>query len=437
MKHKFVQKVVGEKQTKVDPPPERIISLPEAPKKPKDPPQESKPETIPEVVTKSRVETQKEPRVYTLRDVYTGRRILMKHIGIDVGTKNIVLAIKGGDGDPIFLREINGYYIYPNPTNFIRNMLSDDNKVRSDGTKRPARFIEFEDRKGLYVLGQDAQELAYSANDTLLRPMAHGGIAQDEDAMMVLASIVQGLLDMAENEVGKFTDQVHVTYCTTAKAVNADITNIDYHKQVIDLIIEGHETDAEITSSSIKESHAIVLKESPDGTGIGISWGAGTVTVSYCKWGTEVYSFCYVGAGDWIDLEVAKRHGYDPNNPRKKSKETPTTVCKEKESIDLSGGHPTGRLGFDIFAHYTQLINTVIDGIVTGFVDNEDQARIDGAINIYMAGGTSSPNGFCELVQKLLGEAEVPFDVADVNRCDNPLFSVAEGCLIAAETEAQ
>lgn len=370
-------------------------------------------------------------RILSLRDIYTGIRVDMAHIGIDIGTKNVILAARGND-ENIFLKEINGYYIYPRATKFIRNMLDDANKIRSDGTKRPARWIEFEDKEGIYVLGSDAEELAYSHNDTLLRPMAEGGITANEDAMMVLASIVQGLLEMAEKEVGKFKGDVKICYCTTAPAINK-ASNIDYHKQVVDLILEGYETDANLSSENIRESHAIVLKESSDATGIGISWGAGTVTVSYVKWGDEIYSFCWVGAGDWIDREVAMRHGYDPET-HKKSKETPTTVCRIKENIDLTPENtPTDRLGLDISLHYNQLIENVVVGIIDGFRQNEDKARIDDGINVYMAGGTSSPLGFPERVKAIFDEQKAPFEINDVVRCENPLYAVAEGCLIAAE----
>ena len=356
----------------------------------------------------------------------------MNALGIDIGTKNVVMAYNTDKGIA-FLREVNGFYVYPNPSKFVENMLDDKTKARSDGTKRSARWIKFEGNAGIYVLGQDAEELAYAHNDTLLRPMAHGGIAQEEDAMMVLATIVQGLLDMAENEVGKFTDEVKICYCTTAEAINGP-SNVDYHKQVIDLIIDGYESGAELLTSSIRESHAIVLKDSPDGTGIGISWGAGTVTVSYVLWGQEIYSFCWVGAGDWIDTEVARRHGYDPGHSRLRSKETPTTVCRAKEKIDLAA-NPETRLDIDISLHYKILVQNVVRGIVQGFVENENMARIDKPINVYMAGGTSCPNGFEQLVQSLFNEEEVPFEIAGVKKCKNPVLAVAEGCLMAAELQ--
>ena len=274
--------------------------------------------------------------------LYIGERVIMHHLGLDIGTKNIVISYNNGDKIS-HLRETNGYFIYPRSTKFIENMLSNQAIARSDGTKRAAKWIKMPN-DSICVLGADAEELAYAQNATMSRPMAEGSVTSDEESMTILASIVQGLLEMAENEFGKFDKQVNICYCTTAPAVNKEIS-MDYHRKVVDLIISGYETKAKINTSSITESHAIVLNESQDGTGIGISWGAGTVTVSYVKYGMEIYSFCWVGAGDWIDEQVASRHGFA--DKFKKSKETPTTIAKRKHSIDLPA-HPADRIEPDI-----------------------------------------------------------------------------------------
>lgn len=360
----------------------------------------------------------------------------MAQLGLDIGTKTIVVAFKDAAGKVGYISEVNGYWPFERATPFVENMLNDPNKIRADGTKRPARWLKLPDSDKLIVIGRDAEEFAFSKNDTLLRPMAEGGISPDEEAMTVLSSIVQGMINMAEHDIGNFGDELKICYCTTAPAINKD-SNVDYHQRVINLIIDGYETKAKKALHPIKESHAIVLNMSPDGTGVGISWGAGTVTVSYVKYGIEVYSFCWVGAGDWIDAQVAMRHGYNPEalKTRKSfAKETPTTVARRKVDVDLTPGkEPDDRLGLDICLHYDVLISQVIGGIVQGFVDHESQARIEEGINIYMAGGTSSPKGFVQRVSKKLDEQRLPFAVGEVKRADKPLFCVAEGCLKAAE----
>lgn len=372
--------------------------------------------------------------IFRLGDVYNGSRVLMTHIGLDIGTKTVVLSYRHNDKISL-ISEINGYWPFERATPFIENMLNDPNKTRSDGTIRPARWIKL-DSGQIVVLGRDAEEFAYAKNDTLLRPMSEGGISADEEAMTVLASIVHGLLETAEKELGHFDKEVKLCYCTTAPAVNKDI-NLDYHERVVNMILENYETKAKLVHSHIKESHAIVLNMSEDGTGIGISWGAGTVTVSYVRYGIEIYSFCWVGAGDWIDEQVAMRHGYDKelSKTRKKtSKETPTTISKRKTEVDLTPGkEPTDRAGMDIVLHYDVLISKVVDGIVQGFVEHESQAKVDAGINIYMAGGTASPKGFAKRVEVKLKEQDPPFTIAKVVCHDKPLFCVAQGLLKAAE----
>ncbi len=372
--------------------------------------------------------------VYRLGCVYNGRRVKMHHLGLDVGTKTIVVAYRNGNKTD-YISEINGYYVFERATPFIENMLNDPNKVRSDGTQRPARWIKLENGQ-IIVLGRDAEEFAYAKNDTLLRPMAEGGITADEESLTVLASIIHGLLETAETELGQFDDELKLCYCTTAPAINKE-SNLSYHERVVNMVIDNYESKAKISKNNIKESHAIVLNMSQDGTGIGISWGAGTVTVSYVRMGIEIYSFCWVGAGDWIDEQVAMRHGYNPERSKTRSKiakETPTTIAKRKTEVDLTpGSEPMDRVGLDIVLHYDVLISQVIEGIVQGFNENEAQARIDSGIDIFMAGGTSSPKGFVERVAMKFEEKDLPFSIGTVSRADKPLYCVAEGCLKAAE----
>lgn len=372
----------------------------------------------------------KKSRVFRLGQICRTKRMKMDNLGLDLGTRNIVLAFREENGDVGYLSEVNGYWPFERVTPFLKNMLNDPNKVRSDGTKRPARWIELNGQA--IILGKDAEEFAYAKNDYLRRPMAEGGVAADEEAMTILSTIVTGLLQTAEDDIGKFGKELKMCYCTTAPAINKDI-NLDYHTRVVNVILDSYDSQVKFERNTIKESHAIVLDASEDGTGIGISWGAGTVTVSYVKYGLEIFSFCWVGSGDWIDDETAQRHGFNPDS-RKKSKETPTTVSKRKMSVDLTPGkEPDDRLGLDIVLHYDILINNVISGIIDGFNEHENEARIEEGVNVFMGGGTASPPGFNDRVIKQIGELEVPFDINEVVLTPEPLFTVARGCLKASE----
>lgn len=334
-------------------------------------------------------------------------------VGLDLGTKTIVRATRDGD-KPKFTKEINGFYSFDNPDTFTKQLLS----------KQKVPVIE----KGgkIYALGSRAEKLAYAFNKTLKRPMAEGTISKEQEAINMMASIVKAIL-------GKFDEDTIVYYCIPADALNKS-TNVQYHDKVAKIILDSYDkSDVEVKAYSINEARAVAISRG-DEVAIGISWGAGMVNVCYSMYGIPVFEFSLVGSGDWIDVETAKQFGYDPNNPDSDSQETPTTICRKKEEIDLEADYDKmDRVNQAITLHYQMLIENVVEGLINGFKKNIDKARIDQEIPIIMAGGTSSPPGFGEYFEKILRSKELPFEVSEVSVHDRPLYAVAEGCLIAAE----
>ena len=75
--------------------------------------------------------------IFRLGDVYNGSRVLMTHIGLDIGTKTVVLSYRHNDKISL-ISEINGYWPFERATPFIENMLNDPNKtrLRSDSSVR-------------------------------------------------------------------------------------------------------------------------------------------------------------------------------------------------------------------------------------------------------------------------------------------------------------
>ena len=192
------------------------------------------------------------------------------------------------------------------------------------------------------------------------------------------------------------------------------------------------ESQHKIRSYHINEARCLIMEE--QGPAIGISWGAGTITVHAGIFGVPIFEFSVVGAGDSIDIEVAKRFGYDPDHPSRDSRETPTTVCRRKEKIDLNVV-PEDKLGQAVKLMYEILIENVVNEIVNGFKENRDKYRFDKPIPIINAGGTCMPTGFIELFSKKITErqADLGVPIGEIRRAENPLFAVARGCLLAAE----
>jgi len=191
------------------------------------------------------------------------------------------------------------------------------------------------------------------------------------------------------------------------------------------------EEGATIKAFPINEARSIVISQMPDRTGIGISWGAGMVNVSYCLFGLPIYEFSLVGSGDWIDMESARVTGnLEKTDGRDKPK---ALVAKAKEKVNLGGPLPETNLEKAIYINYQILIENVAKGIAEGFRQNEQKARADKPMPIVMAGGTSMPEGFLDMFKKVFADQKMPFEVGEVKRAEEPLYAIAEGCLIAAE----
>ena len=345
----------------------------------------------------------------------------MKQLGLDLGTKHIVLAYQDDAGVAKIRYEVNGYLVLERGDAFTEQLL-----VRSS-----VPFV----RRGeeIIAIGGKAESLAYTFNKTLSRPMAHGGVQMsNDDAQEIIAIIIKSI-------IGNLHDDTTLYYCTTAKPVNSDLINIDFHKRVVKLIIESYRStekkpdgsEIRIAANHINEARCLIIDE--PGAAIGISWGAGTVTVNASVMGMPIFEFSILGAGDWIDEETAKRFGFDPEKPGKESIETPTTICRRKESLDLSK-MPEDNVGKAITLMYEILIENVVKNIAKGLKENKEKFRFDQPIPVINAGGTCIPNGFMEFFKKKVSQLQdqLVVPIGEIKRADDPLFAVAKGCLKAA-----
>lgn len=347
----------------------------------------------------------------------------MQHLGLDLGTKTIVLARKDEDGRPIFRSEINGFYSFDRVDGFVKQMLI---KQSIPYTERNGKF---------YALGRKAEDLAHAFNGILRRPMSDGTVSQEPEAINIMASIVHAI-------IGTIKDETILYYCVPADALNQK-TNVGLHQKIAQLIIDNKQTEAKIRAFPINEARAIAIG-SGEPTVIAISWGAGMVNVCYAKFGITIFQFSLVGSGDKIDIESARAFGFDPSKPYEKSAETPTTIARRKHEIDLTKPlNEMDRVDQTIALNCQLLIESVVQGIIDGFNNNSNTARFDGAIPIFMAGGTATPKGFGAYFSTILKDKNPPFEAAsvkvigedeqgEVQRKQRTLFAVAEGCLEAA-----
>lgn len=332
-------------------------------------------------------------------------------IGYDVGTYNLVCCKRNEKGDFEYKREVNAFLSMPLEDDFVFNMMK----------MAGVPLIHREDAKIAYALGEAAVNMAYTMTQLeLKRPMINGCVNPDEkDSFQIMNIMIHSLLDNIEK------DREILYYCVPANAINLE-TDADYHRKIVDAIFKAYksETGYTVDCRPINEGMALVYAELKEKmfTGVGVSCGAGMVNVAFSLFGAPVFTFALVNSGDWIDKMSAKATG-----------ETIAFINKTKTKIDL-GKEPTNLVERAIRTQYELMIEQTVIGIKKGLESNKEKnAKLDAPVDFVVAGGTSSPPGFSALFEKLLREAKLPIEVGKVIHPKDPLFSVARGCLIAAE----
>lgn len=314
-------------------------------------------------------------------------------------------------GDFVFKREVNAFLSMPLDNEFVYNMMK----------MAGVPLILREDANIAYALGEAAVNMAYTMNQLeLKRPMKDGCVnPKEKDAFQIMSIMIHSLLGNIEK------DKEVLYYCVPANAINEQ-TDADYHQKIIEAIFKAYKSDKgfKVDARPINEAMALVYAELKEKmfTGIGVSFGGGMVNVAFSLFGAPVFTFALVNSGDWIDKQAANATG-----------ETIAFINKTKTKIDLNK-EPTNLIERAIKTQYELMIEKAVIGIKKGLESNKDKsAKLDAPIDFIIAGGTASPPGFDVLFEKLLREAKLPIEIGRVVRPNEPLYSVAKGCLIASE----
>lgn len=184
--------------------------------------------------------------------------------------------------------------------------------------------------------------------------------------------------------------------------------------------IEHEEYQGEVYDLQVEEDHSF------SGPFLTIhNCGAGMVNVCYAKFGKDMFTFSIVNSGDWIDKQAAKATG-----------ESIAVINKEKTKVKLNES-PKNMIERAIQTQYRIMIEKTVTGIKQGLTKEGAKAKSDKPLDFVIAGGTSMPVGFPEIFKEVLLEAKLPIEIGNVFRPPDPLYSVARGCLIAAENAVQ
>lgn len=329
-------------------------------------------------------------------------------LGFDCGTYNLVCCRRDDKNNFVYKREVNAFLELPLENRFVFNMMKN------------AGVPLIERENVAYALGEAACDMAYTMSQLeLKRPMTSGCVnPKERDAFQILSIMIHSLVEGVKH------DGETLYYCVPANAINEE-TDAEYHQRILEAIFKAYKNESGYTVDAhpINEALALVYAElgKKAYTGIGVSFGAGMVNLCFAMYGSPVFSFSIVNSGDWIDRMAAKATG-----------ETVAFINKEKTKIDLTKV-PTSLVERAIQTQYRLMVEHTVSGIKKGFTEITKTVRADSPVDVVVAGGTSSPYGFATLFKDVLLQAKLPIKVGDVIKPNDPLFSVARGCLIAAE----
>ena len=136
----------------------------------------------------------------------------------------------------------------------------------------------------------------------------------------------------------------------------------------------------------------------------------------------ETLKFSVARGGYWLDEQTAKVTG-----------KTPSQICAIKEKgIDLL--NPKGKEEQALAIYYKHFIKYVIHNFIKKFREISGNIELPDEIPCVIAGGTSKPKGFVELVKQAINQEQgFPFPISEVKQAADPLNSISRGLLVMAQ----
>jgi len=321
--------------------------------------------------------------------------------GLDVGTMNILSAQQEGS-ETVFVQQRNSF-VEIEYSDMAEQMLS-----RSE-----VLHIRKDDE--VYIVGDDALNFANIFNKETRRPMQHGILSSDEKSAIPMIKLIIEQVVGEPNHPGE-----RLFFSTPADPIDSDISTL-YHQKTLESILGDQGYDPE----PINEGMSVIYSELADRnfTGLGISFGAGMTNVCLAYYAVPVMRFSIARGGDWVDEQAAQATGTPVDK---------VTATKE-DDFELDFRTDVGGIEGALSIYYENLLDYVIENIQRETDEEDVEEGLD--VPVVVTGGTSSPDGFEELFEEHLDEAEIPFSISGVSRAEEPMYSVASGALVAARSE--
>ncbi len=257
-----------------------------------------------------------------------------------------------------------------------------------------------------------------------------GGIIPQADplARQILASLAEALLPEP-------TDPGELC-CLTLPGNNSGRTpsrnrELEFFTRVVRL--RGY------TPQILSSGMAVVLAElaQENFTGIGISFGSATCEVSLAHCGIEIAHCTIEGGGHWIDQELARKakiYKWDCHG-EKYLDVNGCTLAKEQSDCSLTEVRDEDEelLG----SLYGDLVKHVVQEAAKAFAKSHRLQDVPQPVAVVCSGGPTRIAGFETVLNHTLSTSPPILDIKDVRIAAASDFTVARGCLISAELEAQ
>jgi hypothetical protein len=336
----------------------------------------------------------------------------MKNVGLDIGTMNICSAI-GLEENKIELNSSRNMFVEVD-TDLIT--ISEIENTDLDYIQ----LVDDEKVERVFIISEDCLRFSQIFGQSPHRPMSSGIISSSElDAALVMGSIVEGLVAR--------TREGNCVFSVPAAPIDKTEVNVLYHEKIFSKIM----TSLGYNAKPLNEAMAVVFSNcsSTRFSGIGISWGCGMTNVAVSYRGMPAFTFSISRGGDYVDECVSRSLGIPISR---------VTGIKERKldllnpTIDTKNRREKQVLEALTF-YYQELIDYVLKIFLKEFNRKAADLEVDEQLPIILSGGTSLPNGFIELFNKRFESFKnFPYDISEVRRAKNPLFDVAEGCLMYA-----
>lgn len=326
-----------------------------------------------------------------------------KAIGVDVGTAFIVSG-KYNDKQELVTKSVRDGFFKLDSTKQKKNMLDSSN----------VHYLKMDDY--LYVVGNEAFDMAVLFEQTLRRPLKDGVLsASEKEAEPILMEILKQV-------VGNCSTNDIVYYSVPADPVDSNF-DIIYHEAKFKHFFEKLGLK---NINPLNEAMAIVNSELSDRmfTGLAISFGAGMTNVAMSYRGLEIFSFSVARGGDWIDKEVSQNRQISLAD---------ATATKEADGFNLLEPKDVVEDAIRIF--YNAHLEYVTGHIIKNLEKHARKIKLKEKLKVVLSGGTSKPKGFIELFQQQINQKPWSIPVGDIVHASNPLDAVARGCLIAAQRD--